>query len=80
MGCQYDQGYEFRKNHSLVEGISLERIVGADGLMLLLSWLAAGELPGDEVLDLTKRVQVPGYEQARDFFKKQWPQEYSSPL
>jgi hypothetical protein len=32
--------------------------------MLLLSFLASGDFPRDEVLELIKRVQIPYYEQA----------------
>ncbi|HZP64641.1 MAG TPA: hypothetical protein VFB28_14600 [Terriglobales bacterium] len=67
-GCQYDERREFRTDRSIVEGLSLERFVGPDGLMLLLSFLAAGEMPKDAVLELTKRVQIPGYEQTRELF------------
>jgi hypothetical protein len=67
-GCQYDERHEFRQNQSVVEGLPLERFVGADGLMLLLSLIAAGELPQDDLLELAKRVQIPGYEQAREMF------------
>jgi hypothetical protein len=61
-GCQYNPGDEFRKNRGIVEGLSLDRFVGPDGLMLLLSMIAARELPVQEVIELTKRVQIPGYE------------------
>jgi hypothetical protein len=62
--CQYDEHQEFRNDQSIVEGLPLERFVGPDGLMLLLSFLASGDFPRDEVLELIKRVQIPYYEQA----------------
>jgi hypothetical protein len=68
-GCQYDPQREFRNDRSLVEGLPLERFVGADGLMLLLSLIAQSELPQEEVLELTKRVQIPGYEQVREIYQ-----------
>jgi hypothetical protein len=55
-------------DQSIVEGLSLERFVGSDGLMLLLSFFGAGEMPKDDLLELAKRVQIPGYEQARELF------------
>ena len=67
-GCRYDSVREFRNDRSIVEGLSLERFVGSDGLMLLLSFLASGEMPRGDVLELAKRVQIPGYEQARELF------------
>jgi hypothetical protein len=68
--CRYDDGDEFRKDHSLVEGLPLERFVGADGLMLLLSLIAEEEMPTAPLLELVKRVHIPGYEQTRDFFSE----------
>ncbi|HEV7396270.1 MAG TPA: hypothetical protein VGN86_07140 [Pyrinomonadaceae bacterium] len=66
--CQYDERREFHRDQSIVEGLPLERFVGADGLMLLLSLIAQSEMPRAEVLELAKRVQIPGYEQTRDLF------------
>lgn len=64
--CRYDARAVFRKRRSVVEGLSLERFIGPDGLILLLSLLAAEELPAAEVIELAKRVQIPGYELARN--------------
>lgn len=61
-GCQYDPRDEFRQNRGIVEGLSLDRFASPDGLMLLLSMIAERELPVQEVIELTKRVQIPGYE------------------
>ena len=68
--CHYDFRNEFRKNRSIVEGLPLARFVGPDGLMLLLFFLALGEMPKDDVLELAKRVQIPGYEQTRELFQE----------
>ena len=64
--CRYDAYTVFRKRRSVVEGLSLERFIGPDGLILLLSLLAEGELPALKVIELAKRVQIPGYELARN--------------
>ena len=61
-GCRYDPRDEFRKNRGIVEGLALDRFAGPDGLMLLLSMIAEHELPAREVIELAKRVQIPGYE------------------
>lgn len=61
-GCQYNPREEFRKNRSIVEGLALDRFAGPDGLMLLLSMIAERELPVQELIELAKRVQIPGYE------------------
>jgi hypothetical protein len=68
--CRYDPRNEFRNNRTIVEGLPLERFVGPDGLMLLLSLLLAGELPQAEILELVKRIQIPGYELARNLPQK----------
>lgn len=64
--CRYDARTVFRHGRSVVEGLCLERFIGPDGLILLLSLLAAAELPTVEVIELAKRVQIPGYELARN--------------
>jgi hypothetical protein len=64
--CRYDALTVFRSGRSVVEGLSLERFIGPDGLILLLSLLAEAELPAAEVIELAKRVQIPGYELARN--------------
>ena len=64
--CRYDVRTVFRVRRSVVEGLCLERFIGPDGLILLLSLLAAGELPTADVIELAKRVQIPGYELARN--------------
>ncbi len=61
-GCQYNPREEFRKNRGIVEGLALDRFAGPDGLMLLLSMIAESELPAQELIELAKRVQIPGYE------------------
>jgi hypothetical protein len=60
--CQYDSREEFKKSRGIVEGLPLDRFTGPDGLMLLLSMIAERELPVEQLIELTKRVQIPGYE------------------
>ena len=63
-GCRYNSRDEFRTNRGIVEGLALDRFAGPDGLMLLLSMIAERELPQQELIELAKRVQIPGYEAA----------------
>ena len=65
-GCQYNSRDEFRKNRGIVQGLPLDRFAGPDGLMLLLSLIAERELPVDELVELAKRVQIPGYEAVQE--------------
>lgn len=68
--CRYDPLEEFRSARTIVEGLPLERLLGADGLMILLSFLDEGELPHREILELVKRVQIPGYELVRNLSRR----------
>jgi hypothetical protein len=67
--CRYDRRKEFRNAKTIVEGLPLERFVGPDGLMVLFSLLAAGNLPKGQLLELAKRTQIPGYEVARNLLQ-----------
>jgi hypothetical protein len=60
---------EFKGGKTIVEGLRVERFVGPDCLMMLPSFLAAGSLPRAEILELAKRVQVPGYEHVRSLLQ-----------
>jgi hypothetical protein len=46
----------------------LGHFLGTDGLMELLSFIAYGKLPIGEILEIIKRLHIPGYEQARFYF------------
>ncbi len=59
------------RHFALLEGLSLDRFVGPDGLVLLLALLAAGELATSEVIETAKRVQIPGYELGRNLVGQQ---------
>ena len=58
--------------------LDLRQFLGADGLTMLLSWLNAGPIRGDdsppkpvsmgEYVHLVRRVQIPYYEEARQRF------------
>jgi hypothetical protein len=68
--CRYDCRKEFKNSKTIVEGLPLERFVGPDGLMMLFSFLAAGNLPQEEIPELAKRAQIPGYELTRSLLRE----------
>jgi hypothetical protein len=68
-GCRYHFDQEFARHRNIVEGLPLARFVGFDGLMLLFFFISSGEMPLEDVLELAKRVQIPGYEQSRDLLQ-----------
>jgi hypothetical protein len=78
--CQYDPRKLFRKNKTIVEGLPLNALVGADGLMVLLSLVAEGGLPHEAILELVKRVQVPGYELIRHLAPRGQQSKLLSPI
>jgi hypothetical protein len=78
--CRYDSLKEFRNSKTIVEGLPLEFFVGPDGLMMLFSFLAAGNLAREEILELAKRVQIPGYELARRLLQESSSSKVVRPL
>lgn len=67
--CQYDGQTEFKRDGSIISDQPLSAFVGHDGLMFLLLMLSEGEMPKEEVIEMTKRLHIPGYEHARRHFK-----------
>lgn len=68
--CQYAGQVEFKRDGSIISDQPLSSFVGHDGLMFLLLMLSEGELPKEEVIEMTKRLHIPGYEHARLHFKR----------
>jgi len=68
-----------------IDSIELSGLIGADGLADLLSFLSAGPYSGrrgvvrvadfDGYVDLVRRVQTPGYEEARPFWRTEHTRE-----
>lgn len=67
--CQYSD-YEAETAGAVVGNLPLREFCGPDGLILLLEMLEEDALPKEEVLELIKRIHIPGYEQARSHFEQ----------
>ena len=67
--CQYNSRAEYERDHSGLSDLPLTSFVGPDGLIKLLSLIANEEVPTHQVLEMIKRLHVPGYEQARFYFE-----------
>ena len=67
-GCQYEPKEELHEHGAAVQNSALNAYMGPDGLMYLLAMLAVQKLPTEEIVELTKRLHIPGYEQARGYF------------
>lgn len=68
-GCQPDKQQQFKMGYS-VQGLPLSSFLGPNGLMLLLRMIHEEDVPQDEVLEIIKRLHIPGYEHARFYFKE----------
>ena len=64
-GCHYGN-----KKGMRVLGSSMDYFLGANGLMKLLSLVAEGEIEKADVLEMIKRLHIPGYEYSRKHFAK----------
>lgn len=53
-----------------VSDLPLKSFLGIDGLMYLLCKIAQGEIPTNQLLEMIKRLYIPGYEIARRHFDK----------
>lgn len=70
VGCQINGHHEYKKDGGLLNDMPLSYFVGPDGLMHLLALLADEEFPRDIVLEMIKRLHIPGYEIARNYFQE----------
>lgn len=66
--CQYEQKAECDKHGGILSDTALEQFIGPDGLMRLLVMISESELPKTEALEMIKRIHIPGYDQAKDYF------------
>ncbi len=69
LSCKYDHRAVFAETEHIIQDLPLAPFVEADGLMLLLRLLEEGK-PQTEVVEMIKRLHIPGYERARHFFKE----------
>lgn len=66
--CQFHERNEHARDGGIVNDLPLKSFLGPDGLMRLLAMIAEERAPRDEVLEMIKRLHIPGYEQARLHF------------
>jgi hypothetical protein len=69
-GCYPDEARELAVDSSTLCDEHLDRMVGWDGLVKLLALVEDGEFPASVVNRIIMRLFVPGYEQARRYFRK----------
>ena len=64
-GCYYHPDSPLGRGGYYIQDLPLYQFMGPAGLMMLFSLLEEGGLPQGEVLEMCKRLHVPGYEKAR---------------
>lgn len=69
-GCIYNEHIEFSKDKGTVADDSLEFFYSVDGLTNLLMKIEENEIPTKQILEIIKRIHIPGYEAIRHHVKK----------
>jgi hypothetical protein len=69
-GCQFTEQAEFARDKMTVSDLNLTHFLTKDGLMDLLSMLVEGGLSQNDVIEMIKRLHIPGYEHARKHFNR----------
>lgn len=68
-GCQFNEDHEFQKDSGIVGDLPLEDFLGPGGLMHLLAMIEVDEPAFTAcVVEMIKRLHIPGYEHARAHF------------
>lgn len=69
--CQFNEREEFLTNNATVGDMSLEYFAGPDGLTRLLEMISDNMFEDkEEILEIIKRIHIPGYEKTRPYFEK----------
>ena len=69
-GCYPNERDELAADRSTLSDEHLDRMLGSNGLVRLLAMVEDGVFPATEVNRVIMRLFVPGYEQARRYFRK----------
>jgi hypothetical protein len=70
IGCYFNEREEFKKDRLTPSWSHLDRFLDTDGLMELLEILQHEGLPKEDVIEMIKRLHIPGYEHARLHFNE----------
>ena len=68
--CQFNSYAEDQRDGGSIADAPLVDFQGPDGLMRLLEMLSEQQLPTGALLEIIKRIHIPGYEHARRHFPK----------
>jgi hypothetical protein len=65
--CSLRSGEEYAADKGLVCDLPISSLLGPDGLMRCLSLISDGGWRVDQGIEIIKRLQIPGYEEARPY-------------
>ena len=63
--CQFNKGRGDVGSRVTISDVTIPEFQGPDGLMWLLKLIALQSRPTSELLEIIKRIHIPGYEHAR---------------
>lgn len=67
--CYYNKDQWYQRDKSTVSDLPLSSFLDSDGLMILLEFASDGRFELDELIEMIKRLHIPGYDQARNSFE-----------
>lgn len=65
MRCQYNEQVERKRDDSILCDLPLIDFLAPDGLMMMLRLIEEHSIPEADLLEMIRRLHVPGYEEAR---------------
>lgn len=69
--CQFNEKVEYSTKKATVGDMSLDHFAGPDGLTRLLEMISDDMFEDkEEVLEIIKRIHIPGYEKSRPYFER----------
>ena len=77
--CSYDDLRERAKSGSELMDLPLSEFLGPDGLMDLICMMKNTHFTFSEIEEMTKRLHIPGYEEARHHFAQAIAEDYLMP-
>lgn len=66
--CYHNEDQWYQRDKSMVSDLPLSSFLGPDGLMILLEFASDRRFELDDLIEMIKRLHIPGYDQARNSF------------
>ena len=80
-GCQLNDRYLSSNNRGISQGEPIRNFLGSDGLMMLLEFPCRyPTFPVKDVVEIIKRLHIPGYEATRMYIGDAISSQFTPPL